>query len=519
MKKAESDEHLAIKAKMSENVKEWFQGISLKEYKVAGHEADIYGITSDGVVIHAEVIWSPSCYHQNMTFLLISDANVRIAIFSPKALVKFGEDYEKIRLEQAKKGTLFTEAFSGDMILKNDADYLKLIYERIAKMIEKVPSEFTSTHPRSYWYVNDDMLEKIAPILKEKNWKQYGSTSKIVLLEKKHCITPIRRTDEQFSENTLGPGRHMRELDFQTSKKLVKIYGRFHVPFGVNNESMVQFVWDPCYERRPKTNTSNVHIQPKHIRSSIENGGLLGIDNWQRPSIFLIGKFQHLEPWQPPIIEPLVIYTSENQSKEFHEQLISLNSRIEPPEDAFEDVSDVYGLEKAEKLLEIIQKELNKVLETSCWKLPNDSYLLRDAYDLIAKLLTDKDNSDALSHILYLGDEFSIDFAKEVVTRFLAELSLLKTRYEAILREMISVLNPEHNFDVLYNKWSDYLRTEMKIIENIKKTAISKVHTACGFGEEGILDVQGYLEIDGEKLEYNIQMTPQQLKYFRSLIQ
>jgi hypothetical protein len=85
----ESTEHRKLKEIMKAKLSEWLKGLNLKEYPVAGYEADVYGVTQNKVIVHTEIIWSPSEYGKNIVSLLISDADVKVAVFSPQALSKF----------------------------------------------------------------------------------------------------------------------------------------------------------------------------------------------------------------------------------------------------------------------------------------------------------------------------------------------------------------------------------------------------------------------------------------------
>ena len=466
----ESKEHRKLKEIMKTKLREWLKGLNLKEYLVAGYEADVYGVTQDKTIIHTEIIWSPSEYGKNIISLLISDADVKVAVFSPQALLKFERDYNKVRLEQMKKGLFFSKPIEGVRLLENDIDYIKTIRNEIVQAIKRIPTEVSSPFPRSYWFINEELVRKVTSSSKEKEWEKFPLMSQISLLERKYVVSPRGISDDELGITEDFEPVAIEELDWKQQKTLLKLFGRFYAPFGVKEETITQFILDPCYFRYRKPYSLNVHVQPKFIRSDLESDTLLGLDRWQNPSVFIIGLLKHFQPWQPYVIEPLVIFTSEGESEDFHVKLIDETSdpARERFEFQFEFLSDKYGIDKAETVENIFDREIRTVLFKKCWENPSEISELYNLFSVVSTLVQEKSESDAVEKILRYARWSSLQLAGKMIEESKSFLLESKDKYHSLLLEVLNILNPALNLEELISKEITFHELTLKILKEGK---------------------------------------------------
>jgi len=78
---SESAQHRELKEIISKKLKEW-TGATLQEYPSSGHELDVFGVTSTGISIYVEIIWSSSRtnFFRDMNMIQTSDANVKLVV-------------------------------------------------------------------------------------------------------------------------------------------------------------------------------------------------------------------------------------------------------------------------------------------------------------------------------------------------------------------------------------------------------------------------------------------------------
>jgi hypothetical protein len=463
----ESTEHRKLKEIMKAKLNEWLKGLNLKEYPVTGYEADVYGITQNNVIVHAEIIWSPSEYEKNIISLLISDADVKVTVFSPQTLSKFERDYNKVRLEQLKRGFFFSGPIEGTRLLENDVDYIEAVHKEIVQAIRGIPTAISPPFPRSYWFINEEVVRKVTSSLRENEWEKFPLMSQLFLLEEKYVVIPkeidheIGTIDENLEYTTI------EDFDWNKQKKLLKFFGRFYTPFGVKEESISQFILDPCYFRYKKPYSLNIHIQPTFIRSDLESGSLLGLDKWQKPSIFIIGLLKHFEPWQPYVIEPLIMFTSEEESADFHAKLIA--KKIEPVRDrdefGFEFLSEEYGIDKAGKVENAIEREVGALLSIKCWENPPEIRELYNLFSIVPELLKEKSESDALRKILGYAFFSSLEFAGKMIEESKSFLMEAKDKYHSLLLEILNILDPTLNLEELISRGIAFDKLALKILK------------------------------------------------------
>lgn len=471
MRNPETEEHSKLKDILKNKLTEWFKGIVLKEYMVAGFEADVYGVTQDNRIIHGEIIWSPGQYEKNIVSLLISDAHLKIAVFGPESLKKFEREYDKVRIEQSKKGFFFSSPIDGNRLLQKDEPYLESFHEEIVRLTTGLP-KIVSTFPRSYWYVNEELVRVVSEILSEKKWQSYPALNQISLLEE-NCTKDL----EDVGHETVGfftndmETVYVDSLTWSESKKILRFFGRFNTPFGVREETVSQFLLDPCYFRFKRPYSLNIHIKPDYIRSELESNEPLGLDRWQKPSIFVLGLLKRLEPWQPLMIEPLAIYTSEEESHDFHQLLIRKTGRLERLRTYFDDLDEKYGMEKAEKLEEIIDKELEKVLLENCWQNQKKARDLENLYGIVTQLIVEKNEADALYRIVSYSFAYnSKEKAERQFQKAKSYLVVLKDIYPHIIGSMLKELNPAFDLEHLLTREMAFYDLAIKILEKGKVT-------------------------------------------------
>lgn len=518
MKHPETEEHLKLKEILKLKLAEWFQGITLKEYMVAGYEADVYGITKDKRIVHAEVIWSAGQYEKNIISLLISDAHVKIAVFGPDSLKKYEREYEKVRIEQAKKGFFYSTPIDGTRLLNKEKDAFENLHKEILGLTNGLP-EVTSSFSRFYWYMNNELIMRAISSLNEEAWSNYPTISQITLMDKKYT-TDLEDLGDGigFRKEDFEPV-HIGQLEWSKSKKILRFYGRFNAPFGVKEETISQFVLDPCYFEHKSPFSLNIHIQPKFVRSELESDGLLGLNRWQKPNIFVIGLVKQLEPWQPMMIEPIVMYTSEDESRHFHLSLIEKTGRYERERTYFDDLYDRFGKKKAEKLEQIVDEELKKLFLENCWEnqeKANDVYSL---YGTVTQLTLEKNETDALGKILNFSFMlYSTEGLEKHVQESKANLAKLKDNYRDTLANMLKVLDPLFDLEDLVSKELAFHDLMIRILREGKIEILGKPKEhKFQFRVKILLTIEDksqaiYLELMDEELKFLRELTEQKQK-------
>jgi uncharacterized protein YjbI with pentapeptide repeats len=136
---SETSEHKKIKELVTSRLKDWF-GCSIDEYPQSGHELDVYAITSKGVRIYVEIIWSPTKGHFLADLLSIEHAetNVKLAIASQKILdsIELKRKFEKTVANQRSIGTtIYGEMLNANLFLENsvflDSTFKQIVYDLV----------------------------------------------------------------------------------------------------------------------------------------------------------------------------------------------------------------------------------------------------------------------------------------------------------------------------------------------------------------------------------------------------
>jgi len=494
---AETPEHSSLKQIVKDCLLRWFEGASLKEYMVAGHIADVYAVTRDSKRIHAEVVWSQSQFLRNLIALLVSDAHVRCMICSRKVLDISGAYYEKVRLEELKKGIRFTEAFDADLILENQHENLERLHASLRQLTDLVPIEPYPSFPRSYWYVDNNLTADVVKELKEP-WEDRSVISRILLLEQEYCRIPLE-IDNGMIRFGLLEEEPLSSLSWKKSRKLVKIFGRFYAPFGIEKETMVQFVWDPCYSDYLEIQTLSVHIHPDSIGGSRLDAPL-GVEQWQKPSVFVIGLVNEPERWCAPMIEPLAIYRSEEESEMFHSKLVERVSQTHTQGEATRGLYD-FGPQETDRAREIAKKEIKSLLLRECWERPvrkilDLSEVLWQASGFLKtiEMEGDKLNEEALKSVLwgFLGS--SRVELEAIIHESISELESIATQFRSLLMEILKLFKVEVEFDKICDRRMKFYQLQLKMISTLSESTFRVLK------QRGkVYKVEVDMPIDGQK--------------------
>jgi hypothetical protein len=122
----ETQEHLQIKELVLESLRKKY-GLGLNEYPDSGNIADVYVVTSDGIEIFVENVWtaSKSNFYRDLHILRNSQASVKIFIVNPEIISdkQLEREFDKVRISEIKKGISISKLIDGNRIL-NERDYV-----------------------------------------------------------------------------------------------------------------------------------------------------------------------------------------------------------------------------------------------------------------------------------------------------------------------------------------------------------------------------------------------------------
>lgn len=179
MPSSESAQHRELKEIISKKLKEW-TGATLQEYPSSGHRLDVFGVTSTGISIYVEIIWSSSRinFFRDMNMIQTSDANVKLVVVSPKVRNKaeFQREFEKVAISQRRLNfAMHGNLIDGEKIL-NEPDYLETELKRIVLvLINRVKIrgkavgtqvEFEPLEPRIASEIEEELLSNLFPVKK-----------------------------------------------------------------------------------------------------------------------------------------------------------------------------------------------------------------------------------------------------------------------------------------------------------------------------------------------------------------
>lgn len=145
---AETKEHRELKELFCKGIKKWI-GASIEEYPSSGHELDIFGVTSEGISIYVEVIWTDTKTHflSDINMLQQSDADIKLVVGSPGVIKKHNREFSKVVVSQRRAGKIIHEEIVDGLKILQDSKYFeddikKLILELVkqAKIVVKQKS-------------------------------------------------------------------------------------------------------------------------------------------------------------------------------------------------------------------------------------------------------------------------------------------------------------------------------------------------------------------------------------------
>jgi hypothetical protein len=143
----ETHEHLRIKELVLESLRKKY-GLGLKEYPDSGNIADVFAITSDGIEIFVENVWTASKnnFYRDLHTLRNSRAFVKIFIVNPEIIKdkRLEREYEKVRFLETKRGIALSKLIDGSKIL-NDFNYVNQEFiQTVDKLVGTQRSKRTS---------------------------------------------------------------------------------------------------------------------------------------------------------------------------------------------------------------------------------------------------------------------------------------------------------------------------------------------------------------------------------------
>ena len=175
---SESPEHRSTKDLITGKLREW-TGASIREYPSSGHMLDVFAITSEGISIYVEIIWSPTSenFHRDMSMIQQSDAKVKLVVVNPIILSneKYVREFSKVAVSQKRIGVaMHGDMFDGRRLIEN-SDYLNTEFKgAVLSLIRQIQSqggaiskqtvEFTPPHPRCPDKVPEQLLSNLFPV-------------------------------------------------------------------------------------------------------------------------------------------------------------------------------------------------------------------------------------------------------------------------------------------------------------------------------------------------------------------
>jgi hypothetical protein len=154
----ESLSHVALKQLLVTKLKEWY-GASIEEYPSSGHHLDVVSVTSSGVSIYIEIVWSLSKtqFMSDINMLQQSDADVKLVAVNPEIMAnnEMDREFAKVVIAQRRQGkTICGDLLNGQRILEDsqyvDHDLRDLIGQLVLQaQRESFVRIVEASHPRS----------------------------------------------------------------------------------------------------------------------------------------------------------------------------------------------------------------------------------------------------------------------------------------------------------------------------------------------------------------------------------
>jgi len=143
----ESEPHRIIKELIERKLQEWF-GASITEYLSAGHELDVFAVTSSGISIYVEVIWYHSKAHflSDMNMLQQSDADIKVVIGSLEVVSDQNmiREFAKVVISQRRAGKIIHGDMLNGMRILEDSEYVENDLKKLFEQLENEARLFLS---------------------------------------------------------------------------------------------------------------------------------------------------------------------------------------------------------------------------------------------------------------------------------------------------------------------------------------------------------------------------------------
>lgn len=183
MTSSESVQHRKIKEAICQKLKEW-TGATLREYQSSGHILDVFAVTSIGISIYVEIIWSSSRsnFFRDMTLIQASDADVKLVVVSPKILSndKYRRAFEKVAISQRRLNfAMYGEFIDGEKIINNpnflETEFKSIILDLLKSVQIRgkavgTRAKFEPPKPTSADEIEEQLSSNLFPV------KKYPST-------------------------------------------------------------------------------------------------------------------------------------------------------------------------------------------------------------------------------------------------------------------------------------------------------------------------------------------------------
>ncbi len=178
MSSSESIQHKRIKEIIRDKLKEWTDA-GIEEYQSSGHYLDVFAVTSSGITISVEIIWSSSRgnFFRDLSLIQSSSANAKFVVASPKVLnnEEFQREFEKVAIAQQRYNVaMHGEFIDGERVL-NDPDYVETeLKQCVMKLIRKVKIRgktvgvqaiFEPPQPRHPDRIQENLISNLFPVI------------------------------------------------------------------------------------------------------------------------------------------------------------------------------------------------------------------------------------------------------------------------------------------------------------------------------------------------------------------
>lgn len=129
----ETNEHKMLKKILSSKLEEWLN-VSLTEYHDSGHRLDVFAISTNGISIMIEIIWTatPTNFIRDLLIFLESDANIKIVIVNKQILSNDNliKQFKKSKIKEIQQGVIVSDLIDGNKLLE-DENYLNQDFKNI----------------------------------------------------------------------------------------------------------------------------------------------------------------------------------------------------------------------------------------------------------------------------------------------------------------------------------------------------------------------------------------------------